>query len=203
VPGLTVFAVVCLAAVRKSVPLAMFTRDVTEIADLPYYAGFLSNLGFAGWAGTGAVCLFAGLLMRGRAEANRTSFYLAAGGLSLWLLLDDLGTMHEIVIPQYLGVSEKAVYAAYVGLLLLFISSFRRIIYRTNFGPLLAACGLAAMSVLVDAVPQGRLPAQHTLEDGAKFLAICAWAGYFVTAAFDDVKRLTASPAAEHRGIAG
>lgn len=140
--------------------------------------GFMSTLGVLMWVGTGAVLLFAAMmLMRmDRAPVVRLQL-LFAGLISLIFGLDDVYLIHENAAPK-LGVPQLAVLLAYVLLAMAYMAlSWRRIL---AFNPVLflLAGGFLAASLVVDLFGTTGSVMTIVWEDGAKFVGIAAWSSY-------------------------
>ncbi|MCZ6674134.1 MAG: hypothetical protein O7C75_14485, partial [Verrucomicrobia bacterium] len=95
----------------------------------------------------------------------------------------DFFRFHESIFPDHLGVNEKVVQLAYVGLILFGMFKFRKPILETDFLILLVALGFFGLSVVID-VFEDQVYAylgnwKFVFEHGAKFLGIVGWFGYF------------------------
>lgn len=182
-PVVLTCGIVAAVGITTSIPIGTLTRDPIQIADLPPYTGVLSNIGVLIWASTAAVCLFSSALVRHRPGRDANArFLLTAGMLSVWMLLDDFFTVHDVIFPRYLGIREEVPYAlialAFLGLLF----TFRSVILQTDFVLLALALGAFGVSVGVDMIESSLVhyPGYYLLEDGAKFFGIASWAAYFI-----------------------
>ena len=187
VPALCVLAVMLLVHSRAHVLFAHLTRDMAAIANVHPLTGLLSNLGIILWCVSAAVCLFAALLLRRGGSREEFLFLLFAGLLSAYLLLDDFFQFHEVLADRYLGLDEKVVYAA-LGLgAAAHLVAFRKVILRTRFGLLVLAFAFLATSVAIDEITEMlalRLGDwEYFFEDGAKWLGIACWCGYYLDTA--------------------
>jgi hypothetical protein len=179
-PTLCAIAAVALISLQTGINVSYFTRDPSEILQAPFYIGLLSNLGILIWSAAAAICLFGALLLARNSGAREwRAFLMAFGLLTMWLALDDVLTLHEIVIPNYLHVPQKLFLAMLGGCVLLIAVRFRMSILQTDYVLLAVAVGFFALSILFDAV-QGRiaLPQHHYFEDGTKLMGIVGWAVY-------------------------
>lgn len=194
-PPLAALLLVVLISALTGTPVAYFTRDPADIAQISPFAGVISNLGILGWCATVTVCaLVAVLVTRAEGRSPLSRFFLASAGLSALLLLDDFFLFHERVFPIYLHLRQRYVYFCYAATVGLYLFAFRQVILRSAWGLLLVALACFSLSILVDVAAgrlAGRLPDLHLLEDGAKFLGIASWFGYFGRLA---VQRLTVAP---------
>jgi hypothetical protein len=186
------FAIVCW---KTGIPFSDLTRDTSEILHVPFYLGVLSHLGILVWSASAALCLFAAAAGPPQSEFKERRLYLVAAGLlTLWLALDDLLTLHEIVLPNLLSVRQRMVIAAYIVIVFLFLFRFRKVILKTEFPILVAAFGFFGVSVVADAI-QSRftIPAQHYVEDGSKLMGIVGWTVYFARTAWRHVRERAGS----------
>ncbi|MRR11040.1 hypothetical protein EG835_00790 [bacterium] len=86
--------------------------------------------------------------------------------------------LHDAVLPDQFGVPEEIVYSVYVGLLLVFLLTFRRHIHRTDFVLLAIAFVFFGVSIIADTRGLPGLD-PFLLEDGAKAIGILSWLTYF------------------------
>lgn len=204
-PPLALIVFIAWVSVQTKVPVSDFTRDPTAVLQASPFVGLLSNLGVLLWCTATAVCLFCAAVLRCqslREEAPR--FFLAAGLLTLLLLVDDLFRLHDFILPTYGGLAQEAFYLSYGGLAGLYLIRFRVVLLKTDFPLLVAALGLLGSSVLLDVLPETLLPWHFLVEDGLKLLGIVGWAGYWastglqaVRSAFTTLARLPAIPASD------
>lgn len=174
-PALLALCVVVWAKLFQGISPSYFTVDPLALGRLPFYAGFLSNLGVLLWCASAAIYLFTGFLVRGRQGAAADRRFLRTSGLlTAFLLCDDLFMLHEQALPTYLHIPEAAVYAAYGATVIWYLFRSRFALLRTEFTLLGAAFLFLGGSVLIDASSEGR----YLSEDGFKFLGIVAWAVY-------------------------
>lgn len=168
-----------------------FTRDPTAVAGVPFYVGFISNLGVLLWWTSAVVGIGAAFCAWQRSDSLRwVRFFTLFGMFSALLALDDLFQLHENLFPSFLGVPEKVVIASYGVLLAALLSGYFDIIRSTDSFYLWFALTLFALSVGIDRVPGHILPYHHLFEDGFKFLGISGWLGFIVQTAY---LRLTTS----------
>lgn len=162
-------------------------RDPHTLADMPFFAGMISNIGVLCWTATAAICLFSGANLRGaRGQGAMSAFLLYAGGVTTLLMLDDFFLLHEDLFRYYLPLPEGAVYAVYAALLLGLVVGYREVIAMTDYLLLVIACVLFGISVSIDlmqplmsAAQYGRIGG-YALEDGVKFAGILTWTVYFI-----------------------
>ncbi len=190
-------ALLLLAAlIQPWVAFGVLSRDPLVVAETEaqccrFYYGALSNLGVLLWALAAGAALAAGVALRRAARRNnaapdpapdvaaarRARFFIAAGLLSLLLAGDDLFTIHEGAEIVFAG-GEELVLGVYALLAAAFIWLFRRELLTDCPLFFMLAGALLTLSVAADVV-FGEA-AGFAFEDGAKFLGIAAWSGYFL-----------------------
>lgn len=176
-----ILALVAYLRLAQGVPIHLLTSDVTSVADVPAYTGFVSQLGMLFWAAAATLCLFCATLARGTAGGEHARFFLTSGVLTLVLALDDLFLLHESFFPL-IGVPERAVFASYGIFAMYYLLRFRQIILAGQFPLLAAAFGFFGASVGLDVLnPPGINP--YLLEDGTKLVGVLAWLAYFARTA--------------------
>jgi hypothetical protein len=184
VPSALLLFAVALLSVSRQIPVGMFTRDPTALADMDPLTGVLSNLGVLLWSATAAITLFGAALLKGAQPAQMSRFLFWSGALTLVLTLDDLFQFHEDLAERYLGLKDGTFYLA-LGLAMIgYLARFRRMILRSGYALVFVfALAFFAFSVAIDSVLDRWLWRLGTwevfAEDGAKFLGIASWFGYF------------------------
>jgi len=175
-------AAIALVCAKTGVLFSDLTRDSSEILKSPFYLGAVSNLGILLWACTAAVCLFAASLPATDPMARERGRFLFVSGLvTAWLALDDLLTLHEVVIPSTFPIRQRYVLAAYAAGMLVYLLRFRRMILQTDGIIMIASLFFFGISVASDAF-QARVHVSfhHYLEDGTKIAGLVAWSLYFI-----------------------
>lgn len=146
------------------------------------YLGFMSTLGVLLWTSTAAVCLFAAyFLYLTRAQKDVVLFAIAGGLLSAWLGFDDQFQVHERVAPRF-GIPEIASYILYGLLVVAYFVRFSREVLRADIVLLILAGVFFSTSIVLDVLLEDGAPVVLSLEDGAKFIGIAAWAGFHIGA---------------------
>ena len=175
-------AVMAAVSVLHGTSIPHMTRDVAAIAGIHPLSGALSSLGILAWWSAAAVWLIAALLHRERKSGKAAAFALAAAILSSYLALDDLFQFHEHLAPVYLRVPEKAVIGALGFAVLGWLAWFRGEIGRAHARLLGLSLALLALSALLDVVLERQMARlghwSFFLEDGFKWLGICAWLSF-------------------------
>lgn len=186
-----------LSRVTTNVSLAFLLRDITATAKLPFFAGFVSQLGLILWSAALGICLFALVLMhRRQGDLSASKRFLVHGTLLTAILaLDDIFLFHEEIAPNYLHLDELVVFAVYGIIGIGFVLLNWREILSSEYALLLLAFALFATSVALDAVPKEVLPARYFweqlelfLEDGFKFAGIATWLMYFARYAIQRIE---------------
>jgi hypothetical protein len=201
VPSAMLLAVVALLSVARDIPVGMFMRDPAALADMDPLTGMLSNLGILLWCATAAISLFAAEVLYGAGRTGASRFLFWSATLTMVLMLDDLFQFHEDLAERYLGLGDEAVYVV-LGLGTVgYLAAFGQTILRGQYAPLFAfAFALLGVSVSIDAVFERwlwRLGSWDVfVEDGAKFLGIASWCGYFVGTAYGLLTALSGIAAA-------
>ena len=165
----------------QGVSFRSLTRDVTALAGLPIYYGFLSQIGIVFWAGTATVCLF-GFRLCSSAVGYRSSkrFLLASALLTTLLGVDDLFLFHEVILPKYLGIPEAITFGIYGSLIALYFLRFYIVILRTNYIPLAVSLFFFLISILIDTGALSLAASYEGLcEDSAKLVGIVSWLVYY------------------------
>ncbi len=177
-----------LSRVIKGASLAFFLRDVVATGKLPFFAGFVSQLGGILWSAALTICLFAWAMIRRRTAgfASSKRFLLQGSLLTGLLLVDDIFLFHEEVAPEYLHINELIVFAVYMVVGIVFILSNWKEILSSEYIILMIAFGMFATSIFLDALPLDSFHLRYFweqlelfLEDGFKFAGIATWLTYF------------------------
>ncbi len=174
----------CTAILHMSgtIPAEQLLKDPGVLNPGPWYLGAVSYFGIALWTAACAVTLFARTLLREDRDAELRRFLLASGLFSALLGIDDLFMLHDVVAPELLGLSEKAVIGVYGLLGLAYAIRFRGVILRTEVLLLASAIAFFGLSVAVDVLDVD--DARFLLaEDGAKLAGITLWFSYLASSA--------------------
>lgn len=179
--AVSILAVVALVALRLNLPVSMLTCDLAVLAHVNPLCGVLSSLGVLLWCATASVSLFVATLAAKRGDKLQAAFLLWFAVLSLVLMLDDLFMFHEYLAAEYLGLRQRYVILAYMALTSGLLVSFRKVILTGDYALLAAAIGLFSFSVAIEKVLSYHKGSWlYLAEDGAKFLGLVSWAGYFI-----------------------
>jgi hypothetical protein len=191
-----------LSRVTTNVSLGFLLRDVTATAKLPFFAGFVSQLGLVLWSASLAISLFAlVMLQRQPGDISLPKRFLVHGiVLTAILALDDMFLFHEEVVPNYLHLDELVIFGVYVIVGLGFVLLNWREILSSEYALLILALALFATSIALDAIPKEALPPRYFweqlelfLEDGFKFAGIATWLMYFARYAIQRIEGLQRS----------
>jgi hypothetical protein len=153
-------------------------RDPAAAFDFAPTAGLFSHLGVLAMAGTGAICVFAAMVLpRGAADRGVLGM---VGALALWLALDDLFMLHEGIFPRVLGIPEPVTLAVYVGLVLgLMWRIGGRVFTQAWLGFWVAAAFLVLM-LGTDVMFEVATPASFLVEEVAKLCGFVLWAAFWI-----------------------
>jgi hypothetical protein len=187
---------VLATAKLAALPVDDLVRDTFAVAGVPIYIGLLSNMGIMAWAAAATLWLFGWGLLRQLAPAHYLRrFMLASGLLTLTLLVDDAFMLHELVLPEVLGIPERVVLLGYVAAGLLYIVAGWEGFLKTNFLPGLVAGLLLGASLGIDFVANFG-PIESLVEDSLKFAGIIFWLVYTQTVVAQVVaeQRVTGQP---------
>jgi hypothetical protein len=182
------------------ITLSYFTRDISAIGNLPFFAGLVSQLGGLFWSTALAICLFAFFILKRQGQnVSSRRFLLQAAILTGVLLLDDFFLFHEDIGPDYLHLSEKLIVPAYGLIALGFLFYNLREILASEYLILGLAFAFFGLSILMDAVhleKYGRLgwifneQFSIFLEDGFKFVGVITWLVFFSRYAYQRIVSL-------------
>jgi hypothetical protein len=144
-----------LSRVVEDASLTFFLRDIAVTGHLPFFAGFVSQLGGMLWSAALTICVFALIVLERHtvsfAASKRLLLYSAT--FTIILLLDDIFLFHEEVAPEYLHLEEAYVIAGYMLFGIVFVLSNWQEILSSEYVILLLAFLLFAGSVVLDALP--------------------------------------------------
>lgn len=164
------------------------TRDFSGVFRLAPYVGFLSNLGIFMWCISLALTWFAWYFFSEiRKYRSLGIFYWYSGFLTLVLALDDLFQLHEVIIPEYLGLPEYSIYIVYLISALIYSIKYYKKLFNQHVAFVFVAYSLFAFSMGFDSLGLKMLFETY-MEDCLKFSGICFWTLYFVKSVYSDFK---------------
>jgi hypothetical protein len=170
------------------ITLSYFTRDISAIGRLPFYAGLVSQIGGLLWSAALTICIFTYFFLRRQDQKSSRQFVLHATLLTAVLLLDDFFLFHEDIGPDYLHIGEKVIVLFYLFLCMGFLLLNIREVLSGEFVLLGAALALFGISIFIDAVDLDEIDLYESfvseqlnifLEDGFKFVGVATWLAYF------------------------
>lgn len=167
------------------IPVGDLTRDPTAVARVPFYTGFLSQLGIFLWAGAAFVCFIPVAVL---SHHPLRQFLLVSGLVTLMLGVDDVFLLHESALPMA-GIPEKVVLAFYVCLMTVYVAWFYRIILDTTYVLLAIALACFGLSILIDLLNPRSGYLEFLLEDGAKLVGIASWLAYYLHVAISALRQ--------------
>jgi hypothetical protein len=187
-PALLVLVAVAEAALQGLAPVPYMTRDLAALAHLEPLAGVLSNLGILLWAAAAGICLFVAFSERGKLSPPLARFFLFAGLLTAYLMLDDFFQIHEDLSPRYLHIRERYVYLSIALATAIYLWTNRGVILRSNWTLLALAFVFLGSSAMMDTLllkigKDALGDWEFFWEDGFKWLGIVCWNAYHVLAA--------------------
>ena len=171
-----------------NITLSYFTRDISAIGGVPFFAGLVSQLGGLLWSAALAVCIFTYFILKRQGTALSRRFLLHSAFLTGLLLFDDFYLFHEDIGPDYLNIGEKAIVLSYLLLCVLYLFINFREILASEYLLLGLALAMFGMSIFIDAADLEDLEEfgwffseqfQLFLEDGFKFVGVATWLAYF------------------------
>jgi hypothetical protein len=188
---IVLLTVLVFTKINPSIELEDFFRDITALAEVPFYTGFVSQLGALLWAASVTSCFLALFALKklnsGSPQSRR--FLLHAGLFSVFLMLDDMFLFHEEIAPAYLSFGQKKVYLAYFLVVLAFLYFNRREILSSEYLLLLIAMAAFGLSIFLDVIEDtffeeltGSLYETYEVlfEDGIKFIGIATWLAFYL-----------------------
>ncbi|HNN13604.1 MAG TPA: hypothetical protein PKL78_08605 [Anaerolineales bacterium] len=191
--GLTLIMILTIPSIN---PSTLF-RDITARAELPFYTGFMSQIGAQIWTAalTVTTCSYFFLKVVQKGLPSQISFLVFASIFTAVLLVDDLFLFHEQIAPDYLLIDQKLVYGGYLSLAAAFVYFNRNEILSSDYLILVLALLFLGASIFFDVFDgrlnrllfQGSERGEHILvflEDGSKFVGIATWCGYYVRYAY-------------------
>ena len=192
------FTLHAISGSSDRITLSYFTRDISAIGDLPFFAGLVSQIGGLLWSAALAVCVFTFFILRRQSpHAGSARRYLAhAAILSAVLMLDDFFLFHEDIGPDYLGIREKVIILSYLILCALFLVLNVNEILASEYVILGAALVMFGTSIFLDAANLNDFEEygsffseqfQIFLEDGFKFVGVATWLAYFARYGFQKI----------------
>jgi hypothetical protein len=182
--ALAVIGAAFVASVVLDRPLSDFTREPQLALGGHFYVGFVAVTAVLGWWVAAVVALFTAAT----AVSERLEF-LVFGLVTAFLVLDDAFQVHEIVLPNVIGIPQPVVYTlyglAFGGLMVI----GRHFIARYDAQLFVAAVALLAASVLVDVVEHVTPYHSRVAEEGTKLLGIALLAVFTWGAASARIRR--------------
>lgn len=176
-------------------PFAELTRDPAAIFEMPFFIGFISQIGLMFWAATATICLASAWVLHvERTQPQFKWFMVTAGLLSVVIGLDDAFLVHEEVFPLF-GLPEWLPLLIYGALLAFWLWRFASFIRAQTPYLLLALAligfGLSMGMDVLDLESYNIEP--YLLEDGAKLVGILAWFAYHLQVSFSALRARIAS----------
>lgn len=196
-PTVVFLALVFTIGKINNITFGYFSRDAIQTlwhepnAEVEFYIGFLSNIGIMFWCFTASILMISSKIIRDQGRPrNVYQFLFFSGLLTLFMLVDDLFLLHDVIIPYYLEISEKFFYLFYGSSVLAIMYLFRTEILKSDYILLLLAFAFMASSVITDVLLTLGLAISdiYLFEDGFKFMGIISWFVYFTRTAYINIR---------------
>lgn len=196
-PTVVFLALVFTIGKINNITFGYFSRDAIQTlwhepnAEVEFYIGFLSNIGIMFWCFTASILMISSKIIRDQGRPrNLYQFLFFSGLLTLFMLVDDLFLLHDVIIPYYLEISEKFFYLFYGSSVLAIMYLFRTEILKSDYILLLLAFAFMASSVITDVLLTLGLAISdiYLFEDGFKFMGIISWFVYFTRTAYLNIR---------------
>jgi hypothetical protein len=156
----------------------------------PLWVGAMSTIGaILLTLPAGALILLCGVAARPGGDRGLVAFAACGAALTLMLTLDETLMLHEMLDAASPG-SELWVLLGQAAVTAAYLAAFRRELIGAAPALTAYAIGLFAMSAAID-LALSYSPLVVVVEDGFKFLGVCAWTGAHMIAA---ARRLEATP---------
>ncbi|MDJ0334454.1 hypothetical protein QMG83_04380 [Salinibacterium sp. G-O1] len=164
------------AAIEAFPVLKLAIRDVAAVArdglPLPFFTGWISNIGIVGWFVSAAALLVAAQVGAGSRHWRSVVFTGAVASLSFLLGVDDLFMIHDGAIT----FGEEWLLLLWFSLAIAWVIMFRRELLHDPLLPVLVLCAaFFGHAVVADIVANGSLLLH---EDASKLAAIVLWTGW-------------------------
>lgn len=180
-----------LLKIKPSLVLEDFFRDITSLAEIPFYIGFVSQLGVLLWAASVTSCFLALFALKKLNSGSPQSrqFLLHAGLFSTFLMFDDMFLFHEEVASILLSIGQRKVYLMYFLVVLAFLYFNRHEILSSEYLLLAIAMAAFGLSIALDVIDDtffeelaGSLYEKYEVlfEDGLKFVGIATWLAFYL-----------------------
>lgn len=160
--------------------------------------GAFSYFGILMWSAATTCCVVAWTFLTRTSRSHRLrSWFLASAFLSAALMVDDTFLIHELVLPEFVGIPERVVLLGYAGWIGWYLIHFRRQLFtRPDSAVFAASLFLLGSSVAIDGMISviGSFPFSATIENGPKLLGITAWLYFFFRATLGVITQTDAPP---------
>lgn len=196
-PTIAFLASVFAIGKSNDITFGYFSRDAIQTlwhepnAVVEFYIGFLSNFGIMFWCFSVAILLISSKIAKDLGRPKPIyKFLFFSGLLTLFMLIDDLFLLHDVIIPYYLEISEKIFYIFYGSSVLALLFFFRDTILKSDYILLLLAFAFMASSVITDVLLTLGLNISdiYLVEDGFKFMGIISWFVYFTRTSYFNIR---------------
>jgi hypothetical protein len=156
-------------------------RDPAAAFEFAPYAGLFSHLGVLAMTVSGAISVFAALVLP--CSGREKQVLLSAGLLSLWLAVDDLFMLHEALLPRLIGLPEAMTLGVYVALGLGLLGLIGPVVLTRRYLGLWASGGFLAAMLATDLTFEVATSASLLIEEAAKVCGFMLWAAFWIAEA--------------------
>ena len=163
--GVLLVAATALASRVLDAPVAAFTRDVQDLAGIPWYSGAVSTLTVMTWTAVATLALLAAGVVS--TDRRRAALFAV---LAVALAVDDAFLVHEAVGPEN-GVPQELFLGGYAVLAAVLVVSFLRTPRTGSTVAFLLGLAWLGLSAVADTVLHHRF----LLKDGSKLLGALTW----------------------------
>ena len=176
-------ALVALGSAVLDKPDDLFLKEPTQLFPVvPWYTGVVSLVGGMLWWAAAALWLLCAWVLERRNADQPVVPLVLAGLFSIWLGLDEMFLLHEIVLPQKVRFPEPAIYATYAALTVAYVVKFRAFLLSTRWRLLALALVFFFSSTILNQVAPESLV---LVEEGLKLFGIVTWGLFFAATAGD------------------
>jgi hypothetical protein len=150
--------------------------------------GVFSYFAILMWAASTTCCVIAWIFLTrtSRSHPLRT-WFLASAVLSGALTIDDTFAIHDVVLFENMGISERRVFLVYSIPVIWYLVRFRReLLDRKDSALFMVSLLFLGSSLAIDVIHES-FPFVDSIEDLLKLLGITAWLYFFFRATLDVV----------------
>jgi hypothetical protein len=180
-------APLALAGAKQGLSGFQLFNDPAHELGTPLW-GVFSYFAILMWAASTTCCVIAWIFLTrtSRSHPLRT-WFLASAVLSGALTIDDTFAIHDVVLFENMGISERRVFLIYSIPVIWYLVRFRReLLDRQDSALFMVSLLFLGSSLAIDVIHRP-FPFVASIEDLTKLLGITAWLYFFFRATFDVV----------------